>query len=554
MSREQLNTAAQHFFQRILPATTGKRLSDLQNAEVLLGAYRLHAGGPVQSFGRSITPQYMLKVGRTPLPIQSGSVALGTAPVGDDAADQPLIWMRFAADAKVDDQATIRDLMGDLDTYAQRKFSVAGVEIDLGADAPVPPNSEQWSQAIQNNRAAVPDNLSTLTAVPEGLKSVAPDVHSLRMILGHFFTYDENGGYYPRWSGAGRQIPNDLSEPYKQNNVRELQLQREQLYLYMLTPKQLFTAEAAEPHDYRESVVRFDAIGDPSNPFLPTLVHSVYKRIETPHPFHDFVFFESEDGLGLPIPAAARESISPAVTQFLTSIPENPTDRALFFEKSKYVIAGDPPMVQLLATVEGELQLPPDVEVMASGEGGLVYSVLAPPERVIEVAAHPSVKYLSLDGNPERPTLDSALPVVDFSTFCAKFEVTKRDGEGVLVGIIDSGIDGKHPAFNDASGNSRIVAVWQQDEGRKGNALSPAAKHPGNKAYGDFDHGKEYTGADVVNATDDPADPGHGTHVAGIAAGAAVTHANGNVSRGLASKAKIVMEPLASIKATSLVL
>ena len=59
------------------------------------------------------------------------------------------------------------------------------------------------------------------------------------------------------------------------------------------------------------------------------------------------------------------------------------------------------------------------------------------------------------------------------------------------------------PAFNDASGNSRIVAVWQQDEGAKGNANSPAAKHPGNKAYKDFNYGREYTGADVVNATDD---------------------------------------------------
>src|SRR5262245_3762614 len=139
MSRKQLNAAAQHFFQRILPAATGKRLADVQNPEVLLGAYRRHAGGPVQSFGRSITPQYMLKIGRTPLPIQSGSVALKTTPMSDDTANQPLIWMRFAADAKVDDQATIRDLMGDLDTYAQRKFSVAGMEIDLGADAPVPP-------------------------------------------------------------------------------------------------------------------------------------------------------------------------------------------------------------------------------------------------------------------------------------------------------------------------------------------------------------------------------------------------------------------------------
>ena len=196
-------------------------------------------------------------------------------------------------------------------------------------------------------------------------------------------------------------------------------------------------------------------------------------------------------------------------------------------------------MVQLLATVEGELQLPADVEVMAP-DNGSVYSILAPPERVMEIAAHPAVKYLSLDGNPERPNVDLALAAVDFNTFSAKFGASKKDGEGVLVGIIDSGIDGRHPAFNDASGNSRIVAVWQQDEGAKGNANSPAAKHSGNKAYKDFNYGREYTGTDVVNATDDPSDPGHGTHVASTAAGAAVTHANGNVSRGVASKAKIV--------------
>ena len=307
----------------------------------------------------------------------------------------------------------------------------------------------------------------------------------------------------------------------------------------MLTPKRLFTTTAAEPHDYNEAVIRFDATGDPTNPFLPTLVHNVYKRIQTSHAFHDFVFFEAEDGLGLPIPATARECISPAATQLLTSIPENPADRARFFDESKYVIAGGAPMVQLLATVEGELQLPPDVEVMALGDG-LVYSILAPPERVLEIAAHPSVQYLSLDGNPEQPTLNLALPAVDFDAFSTKLPAAKRDGEGVLVGIIDSGIDGRHPAFNDAAGNSRIVAVWQQDDGAKGNSNSPAAKHPGNTAYKNFNYGRELTGADVANATDAHPESGHGTHVAGIAAGAAVTQANGNLARGVAPKAKIV--------------
>ena len=61
-------------------------------------------------------------------------------------------------------------------------------------------------------------------------------------------------GLLPSLVCAGQQIPQDLSDPYKQNNVRELKLQREQLYLYMLTPKRLFTSEAAEAHDYREAV------------------------------------------------------------------------------------------------------------------------------------------------------------------------------------------------------------------------------------------------------------------------------------------------------------
>ena len=77
MSREQLNATAQHFFQRILPAATGKRLSDLQNPDVMLGAYRRYSGGPVQSFGRSITPQFMLKAGRTPCPFKAGALRWG---------------------------------------------------------------------------------------------------------------------------------------------------------------------------------------------------------------------------------------------------------------------------------------------------------------------------------------------------------------------------------------------------------------------------------------------------------------------------------------------
>ena len=196
MPREKLNAAARHFFERIFPAATGgKRLSNLANAEVFVGVYRRHAGGPVKSLGPPITPQFMLKMAPGAVAIQNDVPTLGDAPVSDGALDQPLVWMRFAADPKLDDKAAIQDLMGDLDTYVQRKFSIAGVNVELTDETPAPPNSAQWAEAIQANRAAIPDNISSLTEVPQSLKSVATSVDALRLILSHFFTYDDAGAY-----------------------------------------------------------------------------------------------------------------------------------------------------------------------------------------------------------------------------------------------------------------------------------------------------------------------------------------------------------------------
>src|SRR5262249_20864691 len=188
MSREKLNAAARHFLGRVLPTATGKHFAELTNAEALLGAYRRYSGGAVNAFGQQITPEFVLKVKAGAVAVQADSPALGSAPVPADASNHPLIWMRFAADAKVDDKATIQDLMGDLDTYAQKKFSLAGVEVNITDDAPAPANSAAWAQAIETNRSALPDNLATLTDVPAAFKSVAPTLPAFRLILSHFFT------------------------------------------------------------------------------------------------------------------------------------------------------------------------------------------------------------------------------------------------------------------------------------------------------------------------------------------------------------------------------
>ncbi len=89
-------------------------------------------------------------------------------------------------------------------------------------------------------------------------------------------------------------------------------------------------------------------------------------------------------------------------------------------------------------------------------------------------------------------------------------------GAGVLVGIIDSGIDWNHNDFNDAGGQTRIEYIWD---------MYSTGTPPDGYAFG-----AEYNAVQIDAGTLLEADySGHGTHVSGIAAG------NGFESDGLYS-------------------
>lgn len=144
-------------------------------------------------------------------------------------------------------------------------------------------------------------------------------------------------------------------------------------------------------------------------------------------------------------------------------------------------------------------------------------------------------------------------------------------GAGVLVAIVDSGIDFYHPDFRNADGTTRIAALW--DQGAEGTPRPPAGYQKGVcytreeinatlmrdfiRAASEATSGnasKVSSGAASGNASKAPSGEargvtefdagGHGTHVAGIAAGNG--RASGGKYRGVAYESELLIVKLGS--------
>jgi subtilisin family serine protease len=175
------------------------------------------------------------------------------------------------------------------------------------------------------------------------------------------------------------------------------------------------------------------------------------------------------------------------------------------------------------------VELPPGTDARSMGwqpfAPGLASLRVAPSDLGVFEAAHPGVRFSIWPRL--RPVLDQSAKLNGTIAYREALAVSgsplSGTGKGVVVGIIDTGLDVKHPDFLDATGKTRVA--WLLDMSQP-----PQKKHPElEKEFGCNDAMQtpcavfEKGDIDAVFANPPgllPRDPvGHGTHVASIAAG-----------------------------------
>lgn len=117
-------------------------------------------------------------------------------------------------------------------------------------------------------------------------------------------------------------------------------------------------------------------------------------------------------------------------------------------------------------------------------------------------------------------------------------------GAGVLVAIIDSGIDYAHPDFRREDGSTRIVALWDQTAVQTEGGTPPTGYFDG-VLYSSQEIDRELTERNFAGRgglTLESDLSGHGTHVAGIAAGNG--RASGGRYRGVAYESDLLVVKL----------
>ncbi len=142
------------------------------------------------------------------------------------------------------------------------------------------------------------------------------------------------------------------------------------------------------------------------------------------------------------------------------------------------------------------------------------YAVLTVPEELIELLSN--VEQIEYVEKPKRYYFDAELPADNVCVYPISLSAPNLTGEGVLIAILDSGIDYTRMDFRNQDGSTRIVALWDQTLGVEFNReqINQALREGGEQGF-------------LLVPSRDVS--GHGSAVAGIAAASRVNVTGGNL-------------------------
>jgi subtilisin family serine protease len=438
-----------------------------------------------------------------------------------------MLWMVERLDVATDSAETMARILADF-----RPATKVGAAEREGLAAEL---AQKWSKALAADpvRSALAKNLGDIDAVPAGVP--AADLDALRSFLAHFGTYKEDGTYYAKGAVAPNAFPAGASAAYlapDTGNLAEVRLHRDSFYAYALAPETWWSPQA-DPQRFRQLVFRIEDRGtDASDRWYLALLHTVAARETGAGVAARLIFFHAGVGLGLALPGSASRTLGAAAAGFIERLvaQPGPVDAALDDAATPVVGRQDAPYVLFIGSVTEQFPSTPLPDgLIADGEGA-VKVFRCPPQHALALAGRDDIENLELASNIYLD-MQNAMKELNAAGRIFPAGVTAANtGKGVVIGIVDSGIDGGHPAFlghlDDAT-RSRIHAIWNLSES---GSDSPYKRSEKNQAYKAMDFGKEYRGhAEVIAAPDAGY---HGTHVAGIAAGTKVGAWPGGVAPG----------------------
>ena len=153
-----------------------------------------------------------------------------------------------------------------------------------------------------------------------------------------------------------------------------------------------------------------------------------------------------------------------------------------------------------------------DLGVIVQSQVGPVLSVSIPLDVLPLISALPNVEFVEAARRLQYMT-DISVP----ETGGADFHAAGNKGAGVIVAVIDSGIDFMHQDFRKPDGTTRIKFLCDQtDAPQGGDATCPGGNGTSGTLWTEAQINATISGQNIVRQRDLD---GHGTHVAGTAAG-----------------------------------